>query len=99
MCSCWDESMNWIEKAAWCRTGSSKVQQATSCATIGSSIVSNFAIDLKKLFSRQQRWRPAATQGFISGAFNRSTVHGSGAAEAPTLGQSFEQRHMGCMSQ
>ena len=61
--------------------------QATSCATIGSSIASNFAIDLKKLFSVQQRWRSAATQCSTPGAFKRSMAHRSGAAEAPTPGQ------------
>ena len=78
---------------------SSPIQQTTSGATIGSSIVNNFAIDLKQFFSEQQRWRSAAMQCPTSGAFKRSMVHGAGAAEAPTLGQSFEQRHMGCMSQ
>ena len=87
MSSCWEEGTQWIAQAAWCRTGSSPVQQATSSATIGSSIASNFAIDLKKLFSVQQRWRSAATQCSISGAFERSMAHGSEAAEALTPGQ------------
>ena len=61
--------------------------QATSCATIGSSIASNIAIDLKKLTSVRQRWRSASKQHSISGAFKRSMAHGSGCAEAPATGQ------------
>ena len=56
MSRCWEESTHWVTKAAWCCTESSPVQQAASYATIGGSIASNFAIDLKMLFSVQQRW-------------------------------------------
>ena len=53
MSSCWEEGTQWIAQAAWCRTGSSPVQQATSSATIGSSIASNFAITLRSLAGRR----------------------------------------------